>query len=293
MSEYLSTHPDGVEFKEEVLTSHSTSKISYHVIIKMIDKDGNAVLVGDFVTCGCIARRAVASLRDKIEKKSKPRIDPDTPGFIDLTIYNKERAFRLALSSKINSNGRPFVLKPGDVRSDKDKVLDTLVVPPQATFSLLTIDEVRQSPVVPQTGKVETPRTQTGRACTKESFMKSIPPCIQKLASNKYFECWIQNLVSGPPKEKLGKVSVIENIRHDKFDHVIHFTINRGYTSYCHCIGREHKRNYIRISIDYENNKVHQTCWDPECKVSKLLLSSLPDDIMCSLKLLKEHVKST
>ena len=292
MSEYLSTHPDGVEFKEEVLTSHSTSKISYHVIIKMIDKDGNAVLVGDFVTCGCIARRAVASLRDKIEKKSKPRIDPDTPGFIDLTIYNKERAFRLALSSKINSNGRPFVLKPGDVRSDKDKVLDTLVVPPQATFSLLTM-EVPKSPVVPQTGRARAPRAQTGRACTEESYIKSIAPCIQKLASDRNFARWIQNLASDPPKEKLGRVSVIKDVRHDEFDHVVHCTINREFASFCYCIGREHKEHSIRISIDYEKNKVHQTCWDPKCKVSKLLLSSFPDDIMCSLKFLKEHAKST
>ena len=81
---------------------------------KAYDTEGDEILVSDFLACGVIAKMVNEILGKTILVLCRPN-DGDSlhskrsTSFIDLGIYNKDRAFRLALSSKITSPNRPFI----------------------------------------------------------------------------------------------------------------------------------------------------------------------------------------
>ena len=256
-------------FSEEILVAHkSDTKISYHIIIKSYSEESCEVLVKDFQTCGIIAKMVNDYLDDKVRILCKPRSgDPiginQTTSFIDLGIYNKDRAFRLAFSSKLTSPNRPFVPKNTDTRADFLFIQDTLVVPHTEKIQIIEIkDTVTTTSTVSKDPSSKGIEGRRAKNCRIEEVHPSL-------------NSWIEELVSELPNaRKCGRA--IKDLRHARFEPVVHFTINRTYASHCRCIGREHKEHNIRISVDLNSGNAYQSCWDQACKGQYLISSRIP-----------------
>ena len=121
--------PGSLVCKEEVLTSHSESKASYHVIIRLFNQNGAEVLIKDFETCGSIGRAVDMSLGSDIVVQVKSKGAGISKSFIDLGIYNKDRAFRLAFSTKATGPYRPLVTQNIRASTERDILVEILAVP--------------------------------------------------------------------------------------------------------------------------------------------------------------------
>ena len=118
------------------------------------------MLLKDFATCKIIAHRVNDALAEAILVDRKPGhggiANPKAASFIDLAIYTKDRPFRLILSCKITSPDRPFVDGQrrafAENRDDRTMVLDTLVVPPNASGSKIIEIKTNDSAAASQMG---------------------------------------------------------------------------------------------------------------------------------------------
>ena len=83
--------------RNEILVAHkSNKKISYHVIIKACTKEGNEILVKNFLACGVITKVVNKILDSKILVLYRPNnsdlVHDKRSTFIGLEIYNKDCA---------------------------------------------------------------------------------------------------------------------------------------------------------------------------------------------------------
>jgi hypothetical protein len=266
-----------LKFREEVLVAHGPAKISYHLIIKAYNANNTEVLLNNFMTCKAIAEEVNCALGETIQVECKPgkrgaELSKRITSFIDLCIYTKNRAFRLAFSCKMTSPDRPFVLNVNDHRDVWTLVLDTLVIPSHAEDSLV-LDIIETE--VPSTSITD------GSASTGYGSKLNVIT-----SSHSAFIPWVKELAADLPGAKK-KGSAIIDFRCDTNESVLDFTLNRDYASYCHCIGRPHNEQNIMISIDLKKGKAYQRCWDQNCKdrtngfkFKYLLSSSLPADVI-------------
>jgi hypothetical protein len=310
---------DGLSFKNELLVAHGATKKSYHIIVKVFDLKGVEVLMRDFSSCKTVAEIVNSALGDKIlVDRMSAHGDESVVGstsFIDLSIYTKDRPFRLLGSSKITSPGRSFVLSDASCSEQEDEDLEkwmkeTLVVPdaeqsnsPHKTIEI-TDNHAASVPIVNNKEHADT----KGSSCFRSEV--SADTCLPLLDHGRgkvYSQTlgrkidqpfdrllpWVQDLASQLPGAKMSGPVVID-ARYERSLHeaYIHFTIHRSYASHCHFIGRSHLQNNIMISIDLLSKAAYQRCWDFQCKdpmrnkrkARHLLASAAPDGIVPSMQ---------
>ena len=137
------------------------------------------LLLKDFQASKALAHKVNDELGETILVDRKAghggRSNPEPISFIDLSIYTKDRPFRLLLSSKITQKERPFVDGQRgsfdfDGPDEKVAIIDTLVVPPASTQeAYATVDLFPEPAPEP-----------TGASNTAEAF----PPNIEKNAES-------------------------------------------------------------------------------------------------------------
>ena len=80
---------------------------------------------------------------------------------------------------------------------------------------------------------------------------------------------WVEMLAAElPGAMRSGRAVRVAHYEYSEKEAYVHFTLNRGYASYCHCIGRPHSEQNIMISIDLFDGIAYQRCWDRSCKDS-------------------------
>ena len=81
---------------------------------------------------------------------------------------------------------------------------------------------------------------------------------------------WVEKLAADlPGAMKAGRAVRVARYEYSEKEAYVHFTLNRSYASYCHCIGRPHSEQNIMISIDLFDGIAYQRCWDRSCKDSE------------------------
>lgn len=297
---------DKPRFDNEVLVAHGPRKCSYHIIIKMYDTGNNEVLLKNFGVCKTLASTVNTNLGDSILVDRKPghggKTKPEPTSFIDLAIYTKDRPFRLVLSSKIISPDRPFVgcrfsFQGG--RDDKTIVVDTLVVPPDPIdhrtieigvnaanndVSLRRADTDKRDerappcigntvPMVGSNNAAQMPRNSSNSE-DRYPLLDYGKECVAKIALSypipapfRALVPWVSRLAGDlPGAAREGLAVRAAHYECSKSEAYIHFTLNRGYASYCHNIGRPHNEQNIMITIDLLAGIAYQRCWDRSCK---------------------------
>jgi hypothetical protein len=254
-----------LKFKTEVLTAHSPVKKSYHIIIKMTI-DGKQILLKDKVTCKRIAEEVINRLGQSIQvpiQKSQG-VQP----IVDLNVYKSStQLMRITYSSK--SKGIFRALLPESATSNRyprDIVCENLVVPPSEIGNHLVIqskhDECQtRGPKMKITPRVNKVRSQSG-----SGQCLGVPDDVYR----RYYKR-VVSLIGALPdanKRKVYPSDLVWCCKRDGLNrHLIHYTINRKYTSYCYNIGRSHTQHNIMISIDTLNDhQSYQSCWDQLCR---------------------------
>ena len=258
-------------FKDEVLSAHGQNKRSFHLLVRSFDESGIEVLFKNFRTCKHIALKVnnILATRVQVECKSKrsDNISRQTTSYIDLSIYIRDRPFRLLLSCKTECPDRLFVMASGNKGlGDLSMIANTLVVPHmEDSVKIISFHDPPCSPIYSIN---PSPQPSQTRSCNRK-FNQTVPlSWIEKLKP------WVKYLASHLPGSNKRGV-VIKEWRCDRFDSMmIHFTINRAYASHCYSIGRSHCANDIRISIDLRKGYAYQSCWDNECMHQTLLSRS-------------------
>lgn len=78
---------------------------------------------------------------------------------------------------------------------------------------------------------------------------------------------WIERLAADiPGAMRSGRAIRLAHYEYSEKEAYVHFTLNRGYASYCHCIGRPHSEQNIMISVDLLDGIAYQRCWDKSCR---------------------------
>jgi len=336
------------QFKDEVLVAHGPMKRSCHIIVKTYDADGKEVLLKDFSVSKILAIAVNDNLGDAILVDRRPghggKASPEPASFIDLAIYTKDRPFRLVYSSKITSPDRPFVdamkrqFSFGDERDDKTAVVDTLIVPHNAS-EMQTIEikvdndddedldgkegtSVNQNPpntdndsgLASRIGGVVNCLLSWGSRKTDENEQESNEMSIPSPTDNgpsiatpegtnpnddypedeyplldfgkevvakkslghdiprpfRALVPWVERLAADlPGAMRSGRAISCSHYEYSEKEAYVHFTLNRGYASYCHCIGRPHSEQNIMISVDMFGGIAYQRCWDRSCRDSE------------------------
>jgi hypothetical protein len=288
-----------LRFRNEVLVAHGPDKRSYHIIMRAFDGDEREVLVKDFGNCKAIATRVDSILGEDIRvervdgNSGKSRLG--TTSFIDLSIYTKDRPFRLVASSKITSPERVLVLDGSSGSSDSSRdlrsmVKKTLVVPS-------TVEEINREKYIEIADDTTTSRNNVdATGSTVGSHIETVPCCLSitpvtspgdelplldhgrgKVYSHtlgkeiaRPFDRllpWVRDLASSLPDAKQnGPVFLDARYERSKDEAYVHFTISRCFSSHCNFVGRAHKQNNIMVSIDLVSKVAYQRCWDVQCR---------------------------
>ena len=78
---------------------------------------------------------------------------------------------------------------------------------------------------------------------------------------------WIERLAADlPGAMRSGRAIGVAHYEYSEKEAYVHFTLKRGYASYCHCIGRPHAEQNIMISVDLFDGIAYQRCWDKSCR---------------------------
>lgn len=162
---------------------------------------------------------------------------PKFAGIVDVSVYTKNRLFRLAHSSKRNKNN-PF--KPVVASEDGSLLPEkSLVVPLVLEDSPRIFDQPASllRRVTPSKRITFTPQTPEDSSTSDEltEFVLSCRP--------------------GAYVRKRERVSVTKVAFH-----------LAGNNRYCENINRHHKSNNVIMVADLANNVVRQTCHDPDCR---------------------------
>ena len=275
--------------KHEILVAHKcNNKVSYHVIVKAYTEEDTELLFRNFLNCRAVAMMVNEVLGTRIQVRCRPAksgLAPDNryTSFIDLGIYNKDRALRLAFSSKITSPDRPFV-PPGykyqshsdgllhssddKVQKEKEILVKTLVVPCPCEKDYTVFEVEYKGAASPARQILPT---------FKSAFNIVKHPCLNEISPDLI--TWVVGLADRLP----GARKVGQPFSDCRIDHIcLRFTLNRSYASHCHCIGRAHTSHCVMIALHIPDGRAYQSCWDRSCE-SWAFLSLCPPALAQSL----------
>ncbi|KII67584.1 DNA-directed primase/polymerase protein [Thelohanellus kitauei] len=176
----------------------------------------------------------------------------------DLSVYTKNRSFRLYLSSKMSkgivltrSRFCKCRFNTKSTNYEWDVFLASLVLPTHHSSKNINF-------------------YQSGNACTQlhRGTCKNAPP-----KKSDRLENFLNSKLSGI----LDRNVIVTLFHKNELQKNIHFTVKGS--RYCHRVGREHKSNNIYIIVDTLNCDTYQKCYDVDCKnfVSQPLFKVPPE----------------
>jgi P4 family phage/plasmid primase-like protien len=227
-----------------VLSSHSSTKYSYHIILRLKSGDDTAIYFENV----SILKSIVPKLFPELTEKK----------IIDTSVY-REGLFRTMYSTKTGEI-RPLVK---DILSDPFQPLETFVCynDPSVEFELFDHLESHTSE-----SKGATPTE------SPEQTDSLIQPTQMELRDTD--KVIISNFVRRSYKYKL------EDIREILLDREANCIIVALHDTYCYNVEREHRSNHQYIAIDTFSSK--QKCHDPDCtnhKFNELKINQFPPEL--------------
>lgn len=269
------------------LESSSSNKFSKHLIFRLDSMAFKNVLhTGAFVQSICgdlmkyltnagdegdyINQWKIAHLNDFLVINGKG--DPDL--FVDQGVYNKNRNFRLFLSSKISKNielklselcsyGLLSHTSPREISNDQLKSL----------FQASLITNVSPHSKLIEVSSL--PDTNYSK-----STISVTPSMLKRTSNNPHFCPLSFNLMTQLQEDVLAylhrfnKSALIRQYSFILDSSTIIFDVIGS--RFCGNINREHKSNNIMIVVNLKSQTLHQSCYDPDCRRSEYRSSSAP-----------------
>ena len=243
------------EIKTIDMTSSSSTKFSHHLLFRI---DG--FMFANNHECGLFAKELLDSCGSHFQVDNKKA--GEITSFCDMSVYSKNRNFRILLSSKI---GKDAVLKFAD--KDKDRgnnvtlqaFLESLVCYFDGTPCLLPLKRLQD--------KQESMSSFSLQSTTslKKSYPRAIIDC-----PYPEIELSLLSLIA----EKTRTTPRISSFIEYKESDTILYSITGS--RYCDIVKREHASNGQFYIVDLNKGTAVQKCFDPDCKGYSSAPISLP-----------------
>ncbi|CAN8068567.1 unnamed protein product [Agarophyton chilense] len=226
---------------ENVIELDSTTdiKFSRHLVFQDI-------AFYDNTQAGLFAQKVVDHLKERDENLILVNKDDTKVSFVDLSVYTKNRCFRILGSSKFGKSAHllPFGHEGDRLSFSKHYFMGSLVC------SVMKGVPIRGNPTPLQTSL----RVKVGLG--------------QLSSTERRFE---QNRKSPHPSVDEYVLSIVEPHGGGIYgitivgEHLLVYAIKGGY-KYCANIGRHHKSNNVLLLADMDNRTMYQKCFDPDCR---------------------------
>lgn len=242
------------EIKTIDMTSSSSTKFSHHLLFRI-----EGFMFANSQECGLFAKELLDSCGAHFQVDNKKA--GEITNFCDMSVYSKNRNFRILLSSKI---GKDAVLKY--VEKDKDRgnnvtlqaFLESLVCYFDGTPRLLPLKRLQ--------GNQESVSSFSSHSTSlKKSYPRAIVDC-----PYPEIELSLLSLIA----EKTGTTPRISSFIEYKESNMILYSI--AGSRYCDNVKREHVSNGQFYIVDLNKGTSVQKCFDPDCKGYSSAPISLP-----------------
>ncbi|EME30017.1 DNA-directed primase/polymerase protein [Galdieria sulphuraria] len=241
-----------------VLDSSSQEKFSKHIIFPKIVFPNNRI-TGKFISK--LLQMSDISSHFLVLKPSRDEMQ--TVLAIDLSVYSRNRCFRILGSSKMGEN-RPLTIG----QSMNQELLHETLICYFYPDDVILIDEAQIDYIQPLNDSFEIPFT-----------LKS------SLLPNKYNDTFATSNSKSSPFPEIDKF--IESVIYDRqvkgsirnvlfFSSSLKLVYNIQKYRYCHHIGRHHKSNHIVLIVELNTMVYYQKCLDPECRAIDYRSPPLP-----------------
>ena len=229
-----------------ILESSNNKKFSVHLVFQKAIFPNN----GD---CGAFVKHLFASLSDEDRKLFEVKDHEDNlTNFIDLSVYSRNRNFRLHLSTKFGKTSQ-FTVSALDVSS-------VALLEKSGEFSKKSQDEfewrIFSNSLITNVGttdsliSIETGSSQSIRR-PRRPVVSRLSPCsspypeLEQFVTSLVSPGWVRQWRCGPDTDSL--VLDIAGTRH------------------CGRVGREHRSNHVYFTCSLSRGVVWQGCHDHQC----------------------------
>lgn len=268
-----------------ILDASTSIKFSQHLIYPSTEfafQDNSHI--GNFVKhlMLLVKERCVPGIEEKrLENLFVKNEKSESVSFCDLSVYSKNRNFRLFLSSKFGKKV-PLTIAQTNEISPKNYICDDWPSVDAAFFSLSLITYFKAPEIIKQiltfSGSGEKQNTiNTATSLTSES---TLDPTLNGYNVSPWCEIdqFITELVA-----PAGRIR--QWIFYEKTQTVVYHIVG---TRYCASIGREHKSNHIKYVVNIPNGTYYQSCFDPDCGQSRPQSQPIPEKYLPWLNLLMD-----
>lgn len=255
-----------------ILDATTPTKFSQHLIYLVPDSAfQNNIHVGNFVKHIVILlkEKKIPELTEEQQKSLFVKNDKgDSTCFCDLAVYNKNRNFRMFLSSKFGKNV-PLVVATNNKHkpklNDEDNEWPGLEA---AFFSASLITYFRPDDPPKRTLTCDTELEVSCFSGKSRLCDPSTDPSLNGYTASPYTEIdrFIADLVA-----PVGRIK--QWVYYERTETIVYHIVG---TRYCASIGREHKSNNIKYVVNIPNGTYYQSCFDPDCAQSRLPPDTLP-----------------
>lgn len=262
--------------EEDVLILDATTptKFSQHLIYVIPGcAFQNNIHVGNFVRhiVGLLKEKKVPEIgEEQMEKLFVKNDRGDSTSFCDLAVYNKNRNFRMFLSSKFGKNV-PLVIAQNNKHKPKLNDEDNEWPGLDAAFfsaSLITYFRPDEPPKRVLTCESDSEKSYSGKSRTCDTSDPSLNGCNESPWSE--IDRFVSSLVA--PNGRIKRW-----VYYERTETVVYHIVG---TRYCASIGREHKSNNIKYVVSIPNGTYYQSCFDPDCAASRPAPEAIPPNCL-------------
>ncbi|KAJ3442478.1 DNA-directed primase / polymerase protein [Anaeramoeba flamelloides] len=287
-----------------ILDSSTNAKYSSHVILRMKNiYFKNSIHTGRFV---CSLLNDPNNLKQLLVHSDN---DNQTP-FIDLSVYSKNRNFRLFGNSKFGKSNffKVSKLNKFQFKNKKDFLYFSLVSNAESNSSTrilkfsknfkinalnkIQTQNVNEKEITNRKTKTETKtKIEIEREKDNEKDLYKINKHYNYLFNSvqnnhKFQTCQgaksnsevLDQFINDQLKMR-GNGGIIYSTSYDSTNQIISYVIMKD--RYCQIAGRFHKSNHIILSVDLNNGVWYQRCFDIDCRGHKANIQSLPKRVHC------------
>lgn len=228
------------------LDSTSPSKFSRHLIFPNVVFQNNGI-------AGVFAHECERRLSEAAR----------AAGFVDLSVYSKNRCFRLLGSSKF---GKQYRLLPQDCLSLNSGIASSasrISVAPEAFFRSVVTNVPNGAHVIPCPTELAVSTVMPSNSasiCLRPPQLGPQTTTTYGGASNAWaaLDSYVKRIVE-PHR------GAIYTVSHSPASFTLAYAIKGGYR-YCARIGRHHRSNNVILVADLRCGTMHQRCFDPDCR---------------------------
>lgn len=253
------------------LDSTTEDKFSRHLIFECIAFHDN-------IQAGVFAHRVVDALCEEDENLVMINKGQSRVPFVDLGVYTKNRCFRIVGSSKYARTAR--LLQLG--HHPKARVALS-----RQFFIRSLVCSVKKSVTLRGTPSPWEQISEAGSSCHKVT--PGISTYKREYASRyPHIDGYIYSIIEPCG----GGINSVTTVGEDS----LIYAIKGGY-KYCDNIGRHHKSNNVMLVVELEKRRIHQKCFDPDCRGFRSQSRPIPEIVFEAsdneaLDLMAEQVES-